>query len=54
MASIKQPIQVEKPIHTQLKTRLRNTGTDMTTLVTRLIEMYLKGEVKVVLPERQL
>lgn len=52
MASAKQPVLVERPLHSQLKTRLRNKDIDMTTVVSRLIEMYLNGEVKITLPER--
>jgi len=51
----KQPVLLDKDLHRQLKLRLKSKSeADMTDVVSRLVEMYLKGEVKVTIPERQL
>lgn len=53
MASKYTTVPVEKPIHKRLKLKLRNTGTTTVELVTRLIEMYLDGDIAVVIPPRK-
>lgn len=49
----KAQVLIDKTLHQQLKAKLRNC-VDMTIVVSRLVEMYLRGEVKVTIPEKQL
>lgn len=54
MASPKQPILIDKVLHRELKTKLNGSDKTMTLVMSRLAEMYLKGEVVVKIPEKQL
>lgn len=49
----KVPVLLDRPLHKKLKDRLKGIA-QITSVINRLVEMYLNGEIKVTLPEKQL
>ena len=52
MARSHPTVLLDKTLHRALRDRIRNVC-DAKTLISRLVEMYLKGEITVTLPERK-
>jgi hypothetical protein len=53
LAPIKVPVLLDKHLHSELKLKTRNK-IQITQVISRLVEMYLKGEVKVVIPGKEI
>jgi small nuclear ribonucleoprotein (snRNP)-like protein len=54
VASPKQPVLIDKLLHKQLKAKLNGSDQTMALVMSRLVEMFIKGEVVVILPEKRI